>query len=247
MGRGEEREPEPGLVRARGAHRPGRGGGAEGVRGDLQPRRRARRHGDRLPARQDPGRVAVLRAQEARRLLPDHRRQQLPQPARRLDAAETRADQVDGRGEAIPAETVAGFSKKEFSLFCGDAGASTSGSHSQRECVRGADGRGARLLARSDHPRAVRSRRSVPPEHVAQRGGIMPNMMGMIDGMPMWPFGPLMMLVVAALVIVPFWLIFAKAGFSGWLSLLMVVPVANIVMLYVLAFSAWPSLRDKNM
>ena len=74
----------------------------------------------------------------------------------------------------------------------------------------------------------------------------MPNMMGMIDGMPMWPFGPLMMLVVAVLVIVPFWRIFAKAGFSGWLSLLMVVPVANIVMLYVLAFSAWPSLREKN-
>ncbi len=72
------------------------------------------------------------------------------------------------------------------------------------------------------------------------------NMTGMMDGMPMWPFGPLMMLVIAVLVIVPFWLIFAKAGFSGWLSLLMVVPVANIVMLYVLAFSAWPSLRGKN-
>ena len=38
------------------------------------------RHGNRLPARQDPGRVDVLRAQEARRLLPDHRRQHLPQP-----------------------------------------------------------------------------------------------------------------------------------------------------------------------
>jgi len=75
----------------------------------------------------------------------------------------------------------------------------------------------------------------------------MPNMMGMMDGMPMWPFGPLMMLVVAVLVIVPFWRIFAKAGFSGWLSLLMVVPIANIVLLYVLAFSAWPSLREKNM
>ena len=74
----------------------------------------------------------------------------------------------------------------------------------------------------------------------------MPNVMGMMDGMPMWPFGPLMMLVIAVLVIVPFWLIFAKAGFSGWLSLLMVVPIANIVMLYVLAFSAWPSLRGKN-
>src|SRR5882762_5181417 len=168
MGRGEEREPEPGLVRARGAHRSRRGGGAEGVRGDLQPRRRARRHGDRLPARQDPGRVALLRAPEARRLLPDHRRQYIPQPARGVNAAETRADQVDGRGEAIPAETVAGFSKEEFGLFPGDAGAPTSSSDPQRERLRGADGRGAGLLARADHPRLVRSRRPVPPQHVAQ-------------------------------------------------------------------------------
>ena len=82
MGPGEEREPEPGLVHHRGADRPGRGGGAEGVRGDLRARRRAGRDGDRLPARQDPGGVAVLRAQEARRLLPDRRRQHLPQSAR---------------------------------------------------------------------------------------------------------------------------------------------------------------------
>lgn len=74
----------------------------------------------------------------------------------------------------------------------------------------------------------------------------MPGMMEMMNGMSMWPFGPLMMLVFAALVIVPFWLIFAKAGFSGWLSLLMIVPIANIVMLYVFAFSAWPRLEEKN-
>ena len=40
----------------------------QGVRGDLRARRRAGRDGDRLPARQDPGRVDVLRAPEARRL-----------------------------------------------------------------------------------------------------------------------------------------------------------------------------------
>ena len=67
-GLGEEREPEPGRVHHRRADRPGRGGGAEGVRGDRRARRRARRDGDRLPARQDPGRVDVLRAPEARRL-----------------------------------------------------------------------------------------------------------------------------------------------------------------------------------
>ena len=75
---------------------------------------------------------------------------------------------------------------------------------------------------------------------------VMPEMMGMMDGMPMWPFGPLMMLVFAALIIVPFWFIFAKAGFSGWLSLLMVVPIANIITLYIFAFLLWPSLQEKN-
>jgi hypothetical protein len=73
---------------------------------------------------------------------------------------------------------------------------------------------------------------------------IMPGMMEMMDGMPMWPFGPLMMLVFAALIILPFWFIFAKAGFPAWLSVLMVVPVVNLIMLYILAFSAWPNLRE---
>ena len=72
----------------------------------------------------------------------------------------------------------------------------------------------------------------------------MPEMMGRMDAM--WPFGPLMFLVFAALIIVPFWVIFAKAGFPRWLSLLMVVPLANLIMLYVFAFSAWPSLEGKN-
>jgi hypothetical protein len=37
--------------------------------------------------------------------------------------------------------------------------------------------------------------------------------------------------------IVPFWPIFRKAGFSGALSLLMLVPGVNLVLLYVVAFS----------
>ena len=49
-------------------------------------RRRARRDGDRLPARQDPGRVDALRDAEAHRRVPDRRRQHLPQPARRPGA-----------------------------------------------------------------------------------------------------------------------------------------------------------------
>ena len=37
----------------------------------------------------------------------------------------------------------------------------------------------------------------------------------------------------------PFWVIFKKAGFQPILSVLMLVPLVNLVMLYVVAFSAW--------
>jgi hypothetical protein len=56
----------------------------------------------------------------------------------------------------------------------------------------------------------------------------------------MWAFGPLMMLIMAAVIIVPFWFIFSKAGYSKWLSLLMLVPMVNLILLYFLAFSEWP-------
>ncbi len=39
--------------------------------------------------------------------------------------------------------------------------------------------------------------------------------------------------------IVPYWKIFGKAGFSPWLSLCMLVPLLNLVVLYVVAFSDW--------
>lgn len=42
-----------------------------------------------------------------------------------------------------------------------------------------------------------------------------------------------------AIIIIPFWQIFKKSGMSGALSLLMAIPLVNLVMLYVLAFSEW--------
>ena len=56
--------------------------------------------------------------------------------------------------------------------------------------------------------------------------------------------GLVMFLIMAVLIILPFWFIFSKAGHSKWLSLLMVVPVVNIVMVYFLAFSTWPNQRE---
>jgi hypothetical protein len=39
--------------------------------------------------------------------------------------------------------------------------------------------------------------------------------------------------------VIPFWQIFKKAGMPAPLSLLMVFPLVNLIMLYVLAFSTW--------
>lgn len=43
--------------------------------------------------------------------------------------------------------------------------------------------------------------------------------------------------------VIPFWKIFRKAGFPPALSLLMPIPGINLILLYILAFSDWPSLR----
>jgi hypothetical protein len=64
----------------------------------------------------------------------------------------------------------------------------------------------------------------------------------MYDRFDMYVFGPVHMLLLGALLIIPFWQLFSKAGFSGWWSFLMIVPVVNVIALYVLAFSSWPAL-----
>jgi uncharacterized membrane protein YhaH (DUF805 family) len=46
-----------------------------------------------------------------------------------------------------------------------------------------------------------------------------------------------------AVFVVPTVMILRKAGYSGWWCLLGFVPIVNIVMLWVFAFSEWPSLR----
>ncbi len=66
----------------------------------------------------------------------------------------------------------------------------------------------------------------------------------MSNMMPISIYGLVICLILVVLIIIPFWFIFSKAGYSKWLSLLMVVPIINVVMLYFLAFSAWPSQRE---
>ena len=50
---------------------------------------------------------------------------------------------------------------------------------------------------------------------------------------------PILIIVFAAILIIPYWFIWKKAGFTPWFSLLMFIPLVNLIMLYVLAFSQW--------
>jgi hypothetical protein len=43
----------------------------------------------------------------------------------------------------------------------------------------------------------------------------------------------------ALVVVIPYWQILKKAGFAPALSLLIVVPLVNLILLYYVAFSDW--------
>ena len=63
-------------------------------------------------------------------------------------------------------------------------------------------------------------------------------------GNTMWAGHWLWMLVFAVLVVIPVWRICQRTGYPGWLGILMLVPIANLLFLYFLAFAGWPS--DKS-
>lgn len=48
-------------------------------------------------------------------------------------------------------------------------------------------------------------------------------------------------LIVAALLVWPATRVCRKAGFSPWLGLAIIVPLANIILLWYLALAEWPS------
>ena len=50
---------------------------------------------------------------------------------------------------------------------------------------------------------------------------------------------PILILIGLAIILVPFWFICKKAGFSPWLSLLNIIPLGNLVLIYILAFGEW--------
>lgn len=59
-------------------------------------------------------------------------------------------------------------------------------------------------------------------------------------------FGPGMMILLTILVIIPVWRICSKAGYPGWISLAVLIPIGNLLLLYFLAFATWPLERRRE-
>jgi len=60
--------------------------------------------------------------------------------------------------------------------------------------------------------------------------------------------GIFLVIGIASLIlgIIIWWRIFSKAGYSGAMSLLLFVPIANLIVLCVLAFGEWPIYKELN-
>ena len=53
----------------------------------------------------------------------------------------------------------------------------------------------------------------------------------------------IVLLMIAAIWLVPAAKILSKAGYSGWWCLLLLIPLVNVIVYWVFAFARWPSLR----
>lgn len=47
----------------------------------------------------------------------------------------------------------------------------------------------------------------------------------------------------ALVVVVPVWRILVRMGFPGWLALLFLVPLVDLLLIWIVAFADWPALR----
>ena len=71
-------------------------------------------------------------------------------------------------------------------------------------------------------------------------GSTYPDQAEVIAGLAMFIFVALVVLISVALTLLVWCKLFAKAGYSWALGLLMLVPIANIVVPFYLAFADWP-------
>jgi hypothetical protein len=59
----------------------------------------------------------------------------------------------------------------------------------------------------------------------------------------------LIVLVIAILSVVkviPCWRILARAGFTPWLSILIILPLLDLILLYYVGFADWPARTGKT-
>jgi hypothetical protein len=54
----------------------------------------------------------------------------------------------------------------------------------------------------------------------------------------------LFFIVMIPVAIIPYWVIFRKAGFAPALSILVGIPLVNLIVLYYVAFSDWKARAD---
>lgn len=61
-----------------------------------------------------------------------------------------------------------------------------------------------------------------------------------------WAVIMILVLAILAFQIWLFWRIFSKAGYSGAMSLLILIPgIGALIVLCILAFGNWPALKDR--
>jgi hypothetical protein len=67
----------------------------------------------------------------------------------------------------------------------------------------------------------------------------------MYDRYDTYTFGPFHMLVIGLILIIPFWHC-SQRRILRWWSLLMIIPLVNLIALLCSAFSSWPSLGRRG-
>ncbi|MBK5911660.1 hypothetical protein CCR85_09195 [Rhodothalassium salexigens] len=58
--------------------------------------------------------------------------------------------------------------------------------------------------------------------------------------------GLVQLAIVLVLIIPPLWRVVSRAGFAGPWSLLFLIPVVNLIALWIFAFSDWPAERGRD-
>lgn len=54
-------------------------------------------------------------------------------------------------------------------------------------------------------------------------------------------------LIILGLITLPaWWMIWKRSGHSPWISLLSVIPLVNVLVLWVFAFKEWPAEKNKD-